>query len=41
MIDTSAVALISTCQLLPIPGRAKRIICGNSTRTNTCRRFMP
>ena len=30
VIDTSAVALISTCQLLPMPGSAKRIICGNS-----------
>ena len=31
-IDTSAVDLSSTSQLLPRPGRAKRINCGNITR---------
>ncbi|MNJ56981.1 hypothetical protein D3C77_525520 [compost metagenome] len=41
MIDTRAVDLSSTSQLLPRPGRAKRISCGNSTRRKRCIRFRP
>ncbi|MNC74516.1 hypothetical protein D3C75_1258870 [compost metagenome] len=41
MIDTSAVALSNTSQLLPRLGKAKRIICGNTTKRNRCQRLRP
>ncbi len=41
MIDTSAVALSKTSQLLPRLGKAKRIICGKTTQRNRCQALSP
>ncbi|QNQ99929.1 hypothetical protein BGI51_21080 [Pseudomonas oryzihabitans] len=41
MMETSAVALSSTCQLLPMPGSANLIICGKVIRVKVCQRLSP